>query len=158
MKGYCTINSDASVNPATGEAGYALWINCDLVTVKIWAPFKNRTWDSNIAEIWSVMNGIHWVMKNKIPVEILVINVDNKCCRDIVNRKKHTYKNEAIERLRIEMQSILDRSFPSYYAKNIRGHMDIKHPRYAVNRWCDEYARKARILKICGKSVNNKAP
>lgn len=34
MKGYCTINSDASVNPATGEAGYALWINCDLVTVK----------------------------------------------------------------------------------------------------------------------------
>lgn len=51
MKGYCTINSDASVNPATGEAGYALWINCDLVTVKIWAPFKNRTWDSNIAEI-----------------------------------------------------------------------------------------------------------
>jgi hypothetical protein len=30
MKGYCTINSDASVNPATGEAGYALWINCDL--------------------------------------------------------------------------------------------------------------------------------
>lgn len=116
MKGYCTINSDASVNPATGEAGYALWINCDLVTVKIWAPFKNRTWDSNIAEIWSVMNGIHWVMKNKIPVEILVINVDNKCCRD------------------------------------------IKHPRYAVNRWCDEYARKARILKICGKSVNNKTP
>jgi hypothetical protein len=42
-------------------------------------------------------------------------------CRDIVNRKKHTYKNEAIERLRIEMQSILDRNFPSYYAKNIRG-------------------------------------
>jgi hypothetical protein len=35
MKGYCTINSDASVNPATGEAGYALWINCDLVTVKM---------------------------------------------------------------------------------------------------------------------------
>lgn len=51
MKGYCTINSDASVNPATGEAGYALRINCDLVTVKIWAPFKNRTWDSNIAEV-----------------------------------------------------------------------------------------------------------
>lgn len=49
--------------------------------------------------------------ENKIPVEILVINVDNKCCRDIVNRKKHTYKNEAIERLRIEMQSILDRNF-----------------------------------------------
>lgn len=79
-------------------------------------------------------------------------------CRDIVNRKKHTYKNEAIERLRIEMQTILDRNFPSYYAKNIRGHMDIKHPRYVVNRWCDEYARKARILKICGKSVNNKTP
>lgn len=98
MKGYCTINSDASVNPATGEAGYALWINCDLVTVKIWAPFKNRTWDSNIAEIWSVMNGIHWVMKNKIPVEILVINVDNKCCRDIVNRKN----------IRIKMKQLKD--------------------------------------------------
>ena len=34
MKGYCTINSDASVNIITGEAGYALWINCDLVTAK----------------------------------------------------------------------------------------------------------------------------
>lgn len=99
MKGYCTINSDASVNIITGEAGYALWINCDLVTAKIWAPFKNPTWDSNIAEIWSVMNGIHWVIKNKIPVEILVINVDNKCCRDIVNRKNHIYKNEAIEKI-----------------------------------------------------------
>jgi hypothetical protein len=72
--------------------------------------------------------------------------------------KPYIYKNEAIDKLRIEMQTILDRNFPSYYAKNIRGHMDIKHPRYVVNRWCDEYARKARILKICGKSANNKTP
>lgn len=145
MKGYCTLNSDASVDLKNKIGAYAVWIKTDFVTIKHAAKFKNPVGDSNMAEIMSVINGIHIILKKNLPVEVLVVNTDNKMCRDIVNNKRKTVPDSFKEVF--DMLLDLCKRFPICYAKSIKGHTNIKTARHHVNRWCDEQAGKMRRSK-----------
>lgn len=145
MRGYCTLNSDASVDMSRSIGGYAIWIKTDFVTIKHYDKFKIPVDDANKAEIMAVINGIHLIVKNNIPLDTLVINTDNQMCRDIVNKKRDTVPDSFLSLYTMLREAC--EKFPTCYAKKIKGHTKIKSARHHVNRWCDEHAKKARCKK-----------
>ena len=142
MKGYCTINSDASVDISKGVGGYAIWIRTDHTCIKLADRFKGKVNDSNMAEIMAVINAIYVVLMRKISVDVLVINTDNKMCRDIINRRRKNVPDKFTEVFNTLNE--LCRHFKICYAKHIKGHTKLDTARHHVNRWCDEYANKGR--------------
>lgn len=143
MKGYCTLNSDASVK--NGVGGYAVWITTDESRIKHYGRFKNPVNDPNEAEMMAVMNGLQMILNRNLKVDVLVVNTDNQFCRSVINGKGNfVTSNRELAALSEKLLEMC-RKFPLFYAKRIRGHTNLTTARHHVNRWCDEYARKGRL-------------
>ena len=142
MDGYCTLNSDASVDINNKIGAYALWIKTDSITLRVAGKFKSPVNDPNKAEIMAVINGMHLILNKGLKVRVLVVNTDNLMCRDIINGKRKVVP-KGFTHLFSEIKRVQS-NFPKCYAKRIKGHTDINDARHFVNRWCDKQAKRAR--------------
>lgn len=141
---YCTINTDASVDPKTGCSGYAFWVVSSSFKFRGYGKFKSPIFDSNEAEMKAVINAMHLLCERDIScIEAVVVNVDNSTARHVINGKVKSFKSKTLDDTRSVLQEHCSK-FPKCYAKDIKGHTYKKSPRHYVNRWCDEYSRKGR--------------
>lgn len=121
-----TVISDASFCPDTRAAGWAAWVSMTgNHKIKRSATFKQLPKHSTEAEYWAALNGI-WLAFQAGASDIL-IQTD---CLSVVNRINNGDKElNRFHRCRVR-------------ARHVRGHTNRKEPRFFVNRWCDEHARK----------------
>lgn len=120
-----TVITDASYCPRTRAGGWAAWITSDEGRTQHAGCFKDLAKTPTEAELWAMLNGI-WLAYEAGATEILV----QSDCTGAV----HLINSKCPETRLFKGVHI--------YARHVKGHTDIKEPRFYVNRWCDEEAKK----------------
>lgn len=138
MKGFTTINTDASYNHNKKIGGYGIWIKNDDFNIKVSGQFKSEVNDSNESEIKALINAFYLLENKNVFDNIIVVNCDNSVVRGIVNNNviSERFKNEG--KLLIEFI----KKYKKVYAKNIKGHKSNFNKRQFVNNWCDKASRQ----------------
>ncbi|WP_202208770.1 reverse transcriptase-like protein [Gluconobacter sp. Gdi] len=125
-----TVIADASFCPMTHAAGYAFWISTNSGKVKHAGRFRRRPKTSFEAEYWAAFNGAKIAISVKDATYVLI---QTDCLRVVqcINTNQG-------------LISLLRKKYPSVNieARHVKGHTDNPDPRFYVNRWCDEEAKK----------------
>lgn len=124
-----TVIADASWCPKTRSAGWAVWLTPDEgERVKRYGQFKELPKTSNEAELWALLNGMHFAYSSG--VRILIAQTD--CLAAFNSHMKGTV-----------IYPHISENLPglSVTFRHVKGHTSTKDKRSYVNRWCDMHAR-----------------
>lgn len=146
MKGYITINVDASFHPQHKVAGYAFWIVCDTFKLRTAASFNKDPETARDAEIMAIANAVATLYRRKdLPVcHTLIINNDCKFAHTEIKANKTRLAIEC-QRHISKLVHLLQCKWEFRYVKAHNGHPDA---RSFVNDWCDQAAKTEMRKKL----------
>jgi ribonuclease HI len=139
MRGFCTINVDASFDHKIKKGSFACLIVSDDLIIKAASSFREPCLDSNEAEIKGLINSLHLLIKSRFNPTTVVINCDNSTVRGIVSQKIKV--NKKYEHLASYITQQME-CFITCYPKIIKGHQHGKNGRQRCNNWCDAKAKE----------------
>ena len=142
-----TIVSDASYNSRNKSAGFAFQMRYGRMHLKAYGPLKGKLENPTEAEMKSVLNALHSLVKSDVKIHTLTIRTD---CEFIV---KHMF----VEKKRKEVFQVLISKMREYleildYTKlnivHVRAHKTPENSAEYVNDWCDTHAKLGRRMAI----------
>lgn len=148
MKGYVTINTDASHHPKHNVAAFAFWIVSDYGRITQCGPIKEIKQKgrhaSTEAETKSIINGFH-VLKNSnwTGISKIIVNTDNTNAIAILTNDKFKIKKYSLQwggQLRHAFNQLIPKKCDIEF-RHVPAHKNTDTPKAFVNDWCDKQAK-----------------
>lgn len=150
MKGWVTINSDASFHPVHKVAAFAFWIRHDQGRIMQAGALKDCP-TSLEAEIRSIGNGMYALLgSNYTDIDYIRVNTDCKFAIEALKGgKRHGASGLTIDKVRGIMDSLNKlykrklkrRKYPFIDFRYIPAHGSTETPKAWLNDWCDKQAK-----------------
>lgn len=150
MKGWVTVNTDASFHPVHKVGAFAFWIRHDQGRMMQAGPLKECA-NSLEAEIQAIGNGLYALLKSKFTdIDYIVVNTDCTYAIDaIVDRKYRTASKKVVDRVLKIIDGLIlkynpqkkKRKRPFIEYRYVPAHTDTSTPKKYINDWCDQSAK-----------------
>lgn len=150
MKGWVTINTDASFHPEHKVGAFAFWIRHDQGRIIQSGPLKHCL-HSLDAEIQAIGNGLYALLKSKFTdIDYIRINTDCTYAIDAIRDKKMRNATkrvvENVEAIILEVKckyyrKLKKRRHPFIDYRYVPAHIDTSTPKKWLNDWCDTQAK-----------------
>jgi ribonuclease HI len=165
MKGWVTINTDASFHHVHRVASFAFWIRHDQGRIKQAGPLKDCP-NSLEAEIRAIGNAMYALLYSKFTdIDYIRVNTDCKfAIQAILGVKKHSASKETLRAVRDIMdklrkrykRKIKKRKFPFIDFHWVPAHTgNTETQKSWLNDWCDVNAKKHLREQILIKQNDN---
>lgn len=142
MKGYLTINTDASFHPVHMVGGYAFYIVCDKFKITKRGQFVNHPTNSQAAETMCILNALHVALNQKsYPSDIKVVTINSDCKYAMNDLKKETGRWGILYKRYRKAAQILFGNNIEIRFKHVKAHNGTSDARSWVNDWCDQNAK-----------------
>jgi ribonuclease HI len=155
---HVTVIADASLCPETDVGGYGYWIACDRGKQPGSGVLTGPIGNSTIAElmaIWNALNdgiNLHLIRRN----DIVLIQTDSLGAISCLEKKSARELQGLYRKLYEEFHKLVIRYQLIVNFRHVKGHTNIREPRYAANRACDFRAKEAMRFARSRYKVENK--
>ena len=135
--------SDASWCPHNHVGGWGAWARSERGVAKDFGPFNGVVPDSNIAEVYAVVNGLHMALDYGIAehADRLLIQTDSQVAILYLSGPLARQKSEAARRGWQAFHRLVEQHALSWVFRHVPGHTSGKQPRLYVNKLVDQAAR-----------------
>jgi ribonuclease HI len=150
VKGFATINTDASYHREFELGAFAFWIKSDYGKITQCGPLRNRITNKNgkgptEAEVQCIINAFYLLKKANYPAfHTIIVNTDSLNSIAILTNDK-----VEIKKWGLQWGNTFRDAFNSLKPKNcniefrhIRAHKHTNTPKNFINDWCDKQAKK----------------
>ena len=139
-----TVFADASFDHGTGIAAFAGWFRTTGTIHRISKVSKRRFVSSNEAELVALCATVLVALRRRRSFgdgDFVVAKSD--CTYAVEHLKSRTGGTTETERRMVARvhDSLKDHGL-KFYVRHVKGHTTLSEPRFYVNRWCDEEARR----------------
>lgn len=139
-----TVFADASFDHRSGIAAFAGWFRADGCVHKISKVSERRFASSNEAELVALCATVLVALRRQRSFgdgDFVVAKSD--CIYAVEHLKNRTGGTTETERRMVaRVHDILKGHGLKFYVRHVKGHTTLSEPRFYVNRWCDEEARR----------------
>jgi ribonuclease HI len=139
-----TVFADASFDHRSGIAAFAGWFRAAGSVHKISKVSERRFASSNEAELVALCATVLVALRRQRffgDGDFVVAKSD--CTYAVEHLKSRTGGTTEIERRMVaRVHDILKDHGLRFYVRHVKGHTTLSEPRFYVNRWCDEEARR----------------
>lgn len=160
MKGWVTINTDASFHPVHKVAAFAFWIRHDQGRIMQAGALKDCP-TSLESEIRAIGNGMYALLQsNFTDIDYIRVNTDCTYAMDALKGKsRHGASLATVDKVigimdllaQLYKRKLKRRKYPFIDFRHIPAHTTIETPKSWLNDWCDKQAK----LHLW-KQINNK--
>ncbi len=144
MPNCLTVFADASFDHKSGIAAFAGWFRAAGRIHRISKVSKRRFASSNEAELVALCAAVLVALRRQqcfCDGDFVVAKSDcTYAVEHLMNRNGGTTETE--RRMVGRIHDILKAHGLRFYVRHVKGHTTLAEPRYYVNRWCDEEARR----------------
>lgn len=139
-----TVFADASFDHRSGIAAFAGWFRTAASIHKISKVSERRFRSSNEAELVALCAAVLVALRRQQSFgegDFVVAKSD--CTYAVEHLKNPTGgTTETERRMVVRVHTILKAQGLRFYVRHVKGHTALAEPRFYVNRWCDEEARR----------------
>jgi len=139
-----TVFADASFDHRSGIAAFAGWFRSAGSIHKISKVSERRFASSNEAELVALGATVLVALRRQRSFSDGDFVVAKSDCTYAVEHLKSSTggTTEAERRIVTRVHEILKDNGLRFYVRHVKGHTTLTEPRFYVNRWCDEEARR----------------
>lgn len=139
-----TVFADASFDQRSGIAAFAGWFRKAGSVHKISKVSDRRFRSSNEAELMALGAAVLVALRHQRTFGDGDFVVAKSDCTYAVEHLKNLNggKTEAERRMVARVHETLKAHRLKFYVRHVKGHSTLTEPRFYVNRWCDEEARR----------------
>jgi ribonuclease HI len=144
MPNCLTVFADASFDHKSGIAVFAGWFRADGRVHKISKVSERRFASSNEAELVALCAAVLVALGHQRSFNDGDFVVAKSDCTYAVEhlKNKNGGATETKRRMVARVHEILKAHGLRFYVRHVKGHTTLAEPRFYVNRWCDEEARR----------------